>query len=135
MMNQDDATRATLDDFMADAGFSNETRLYRSTLPEFLDQSGEEGVRLISANEDPTEAVVNIYEGGFVSLASQIGRGLAWVRSPDNEWSQEGRVTVELRLGDALDSGGLLYPVESVITEPTFFVTMPSGRLPVQVVP
>jgi hypothetical protein len=39
---------------------------------------------------------------------------------------------VAVRLRDVLDQGGLLYPVESVITEPVWYLTLPTGRVRVE---
>ncbi len=38
-------------------------------------------------------------------------------------------MTVAVRLGDVLDQGGMPYPVESVITEPVWYVTLPAGQV------
>jgi hypothetical protein len=83
----------------------------------------------VTANPDPSEAVVNVYEGGHVAIAAQIGAGLAFTERRDNRWRAEGRVTVAVRVGDVLDQGGMVYPVESVITEPVWYVTLPAGRV------
>ena len=83
----------------------------------------------MSANPDPSEAVVDVYGGGYGTVASQVGPGLAFALRPDSQWRDEGRVTVAVRLGDVLDQDGLLYPVESVITEPVWYVTLPAGRV------
>ena len=42
------------------------------------------------------------------------------------------RKLVEIRLGDVLAQGGLVYPVESVVTEKTWFMTLPQGAVPVR---
>jgi hypothetical protein len=102
--------------------------LYRESLETFVERD-DAGHETVTANADPSEAVVNVYEGGHVALAAQIGAGLAFTERRDNQWREEGRVTVAVRLGDVLDQGGLLYPVESVITEPVWYVTLPSGRV------
>ena len=52
-MNHDAGTRAALEDFMAEEGFSADTRLYRATLPEFLSDSEEEGVFLVVQAQVP----------------------------------------------------------------------------------
>ncbi len=70
-----------------------------------------------------------MYEGGHVALAAHVGPGLAFSEQRDNQWRDEGRVAVAVRLGDVLDQGGLPYPVESVITEPVWYVTLPAGRV------
>jgi hypothetical protein len=41
-------------------------------------------------------------------------------------------VEVEVRLGDILDQGGLLYPVESVTVEKAWYCTLPTGGVEVR---
>ncbi len=55
--------------------------------------------------------------------------GLAFSEVRDNQWAEEGRIEVEVRLGDVLGQGGLVYPVESVITEKVWYLTMPEGEV------
>jgi hypothetical protein len=110
-------------------GLDRDTALYRETLEEFLQQDQSTGEWSISANPDPSEAVVDVYGGGHVTLAAQIGPGLAFTMHRRSEWVADDRVTVALRLGDALDQGGLVYPVESVITDTVWYVTLPEGRV------
>jgi hypothetical protein len=124
--------KAVMDELMRENGLSEDTRLYRATLPEFLSPTDVPEEFLISANTSPSEAVVDVYGGGFTCLAETVGAGLAFVEAADNEWRAEGRTAVSLRLGDALAQGGRLYPVESVITERTWYVTMPSGSMGVR---
>ena len=121
-----------LNELMRSSGFSGESRFYRQTLPEFLTPTDEAGVFRVSANDDPSEAVIDIYGGDHVSLARQMGPGLAFAETPDNEWVAPGRKTVQVRLQDVLDQGGLVYPVESVITERVWYFTLPQGWVNVQ---
>ena len=113
-------------------GFTGETRFYRYTLPEFLDPLEEAGTYRISANADPSEAVVDVYAGGHVCLAAQVGSGLAFAESADNDWMEPGRTGIEIRLQDALDQGGRIYPVESVITGRVWYLTLPEGGVRVR---
>jgi hypothetical protein len=110
-------------------GLSEDTVLYRESLPEFLSDTDYPGMYSLSANDDPTEAVIDVYGGGHVSLAAQIGRGLGFAESSENQWQTGDRVTVAVRLGDVFAQGGLIYPVESVITEKIWYLTLPEGRI------
>jgi hypothetical protein len=67
-------------------------------------------------------------------LAEQVGPGLAFAESVDNEWRGEGRMAVEVSLKDVLDQGGLMYPVESIITDRVWYMTLPAGHVVVRVV-
>lgn len=125
----DESREKTLRDVLEGHGLDPTTVLFRATLEQFLTPDEASGGWTITANPDPSEAVVDVYEGGHTALAAQMGPGLAFAVQPDNQWVEEDRVTVSLRLGDVLDQGGLVYPVESVITEPVWYVTLPSGRV------
>ena len=127
-MTEDHSLAHKIEEVLRDHGLSRDSVLYRESLETFVGQD-DAGHETITANADPSEAVVNVYEGGHVALAAHIGAGLAFTERRDNQWRSEGRVTVAVRLGDVLDQGGMLYPVESVITEPVWYVTLPSGHV------
>jgi hypothetical protein len=110
-------------------GLTEDTLLYRETLSEFLSDTPYPGMYSLSANDDPTEAVIDVYGGGHVSLAAQIGQGLGFAENSENQWQTEDRVKVAVRLGDVFAQGGLIYPVESVITEKIWYLTIPEGQL------
>ena len=133
--SHDSDSKAALDELMRSHGFDTDSRFYRATLPEFLSPAGEPDVYRLSANDDPSESVVNVYAGGHTWLAQQIGPGLAFVETKDNEWCASERVGVEVRLQDVLDQGGLIYPVESVVTDRAWYFTLPAGTVAVRAVP
>lgn len=125
-------TKVALEGLMQENGFTAGSRFYRATLPEFLSPTDQPGVFQISAMDDPSEAVVDVYGQGHVTLAQQIGPGLAFSESADHEWLASDRTAVEVRLQDVLDQGGLIYPVESVITDRIWYLTLPDGSVPVR---
>ena len=124
--------KSKIAELMEAHGFTGESRFYRYTLPEFLEPLEEPGTCRISANADPSEAVVDIYAGGHICLAAQIGPGLAFAESAENDWQEPGRTGVELRLSDVLDQGGRIYPVESVITSRVWYFTLPENGVRVR---
>ena len=133
MKQQHDAhTITALNELMDSNRFTGESVLYRATLAEFLTPSGDTGVFRISANDDPSEAVVDVYAQGHVVLAQQVGPGLAFTESSDHEWRASERKSVVVRVQDVLDQGGLIYPVESVITDRVWYFTLPSGSIEVR---
>ncbi len=127
-MTERESAEHILRELLSSRGLGRDSLLFRESLPDFL-ETDEAGVETLSANPDPSEAVVDVYEGGHVALAAHVGPGLAFSEQRDNQWRDEGRVAVAVRLGDVLDQGGLPYPVESVITEPVWYVTLPEGRV------
>ena len=122
----------TLDKLMSQHGLSGDTLLYRATLPEFLSTDEATDTVRVTANSDAPEAVIDVYGNGHVSGASQVGPGLAFTETQDNEWLAEDRRNVCARLQDVLDQGGLIYPVESVITDKAWYATLPSGTIRVR---
>jgi hypothetical protein len=89
-----------------------------------------------------------VYGAGYLVQAGAVGAGLAFAESASPNWQEtmemrtlrgrqtpEDRVEVEVRLGDALAQGGLLYPVESVTVERAWYVTLPTGSVDVRVMP
>ena len=130
--SHDSKTREALDALLRSNGFTADTRFYRCTLPDFLSPGSEAGSRRLSANADSPEAVVDVYGSGHIVVAEQIGPGLALAEERDNQWHSPERKLVEVRLGDVLAQGGLVYPVESVVTEKTWFMTLPQGGVRVR---
>jgi hypothetical protein len=130
-MPSEEETREILAELLAEHGLSTESLLYRSSLPEHL-EAAEDGLWWISANATPSESVINIYETGHLSQAEDMGPGLAFAQDENEEWAESGRESVQLRLGDVLDQGGLVYPVESVIVERVWFLTLPKGGVGVR---
>ena len=122
-----------LREWMRSNGLTAETRLYRYSLPGFLRPTKEPGIAEITANKDPSEAVIDVFGQGHTTLAVHVGAGLAFAETVDNGWRSDARRCVELRLGDALDQGGLVYPVESITTERVWYVTIPQGKIRVRV--
>ena len=126
-------TEPKVAEFLGANGLDGETRLYRYSEAEHMATVPEGGHRL-SANANPSEAVTNVYEQGHVELAVHLGPGLSFAESVENGWKDDGRVCVELKLADALEQGGRVYPVDSITTERVWYVTLPEGSVPVRVV-
>lgn len=111
-------------------GFGLETSFHRSALTEHLTPiDGAPGEYYLTANPDPSEAVIDVYGSGHITLAVHIGAGLAFAEVPDHQWNSEGRVRVSVTLQDIVDQGGLIFPVESVTTERVWYFTLPSGQV------
>jgi hypothetical protein len=153
MSNQPDGPTGTaLARLLEQHGFNADTRLYRETMRESMGPSDTPGVFLLTANPDPGESIVDVYGQGYVMQAAQAGPGLAFAESAQPDWQDTmemrtlragektrevlrvDRVEVEVRLGDILAQGGLIYPVESVAVEKAWYCTLPSGTIRVRVV-
>ncbi len=130
-MSQSDT--GALGELLAQEGLGPDTLLYRANLPEFLELSQDGEGASLSANPDAVEAVVDVHGAGHTLVASEVGPGNTFSATRDNEWIGAGRVLVQVRLGDVLDQGGLVYPVNSVITDRVWYCTLPSGKVAVKI--
>ncbi len=115
--------------YVKTSGLSPDTLLYRATLAEFLVPDG--AGFFISADPDAGEALDNVYVADHVVVAHEVGPGLAFAEDAQ-DWADEDRTVVTLRLGDVLDQGGAVYPVTSVITATVWYVTLPAGKVSVR---
>lgn len=114
---RDPKTLQALEGLLRSNGLSVKTRLYRCTRAEFLSPGQAPGTLSLSANDASPEGVVDIYRNGHTLVAEQLGPGLAFAEQRDNQWRAPDRKLVEVLIEEVLAQGGLLYPVESVITE------------------
>ncbi len=65
---EDGSLKPALKDLMDSNGFTANTMFYRETLTEYLTPV-DGGAYRISANEDPSEAVIDVYSQGHMTLA------------------------------------------------------------------
>jgi hypothetical protein len=115
-------------------GWDASTVLFRATLAEHLSPLGEDGVFEITGNPDPSEAVTDIYGAGHGTLALHVGVGLAFAEQADNSWVEPDRRLVAISPDELRALGGLIYPVESVVTEKVWYLTFPGGTARVRAV-
>jgi hypothetical protein len=148
-IQRDAATQAVLSKLLEEHNLAGDARLYREAMRDSLIPTGQAGVYSLAANANPSESVVDIYGPGYVVQADQVGPGLAFAESASPDWqetmelrtlraspdklrSSQDRVEVEVRLGDILRQGGLIYPVESVTVEQAWYCTLPDGKVDVR---
>jgi hypothetical protein len=103
----------------------------------------------LAANTTPTDSVIDVYGHGHLVQAEEVGPGLAFAESARPNWQETmemralktrratessplDRVEVAVRLGDVLDQGGRIYPVESVTVEKVWYCTLPNGGVEVR---
>lgn len=143
-----------LDKLLEEHGLTPDTPLYREAERDALTPAGEAGVCRIPANTKPSESVIDVYGQGYLVQAEQVGPGLAFPQTDLPNWqetvemralqargggsaggggqSAENCVDVQVRLGDILSQGGLIYPVESVAVERVWYCTLPSDSVEVR---
>jgi hypothetical protein len=149
-VHRDGATQAVLDKLLEEHGLVGDTRLYREAVRESLTPTDTPGVYRLPANDNPSEAVVDVYGQGYLVQAEQVGPGLAFAVSAVLDWQETmemralkagrgklgappvDRVEVEVQLQDILRQGGLIYPVESVTVERVWYCTLPAGSVDVR---
>ena len=119
---------AELNHLMKENNLTKETKLYRYTDPDFL--SHLEGNRYsMSANDEATEMVEDIYGTGHLKMAKYFGKGLTFMMQPESEYDLPGKKCVCLVLEDVLSQGGLIYPDRSSYVSGSFFLTLPEGSV------
>jgi hypothetical protein len=148
-IQRDAATQAALSKLLEEHNLDGDARLYREAMRESLIPTGQPGVFSLAANPSPSESVTDVYGPGYVVQAERVGAGLAFAESASPNWqetmelrtlraspdklrSSKDRVEVEVRLGDILRQGGLIYPVESVTVERAWYCTLPDGKVDVR---
>jgi hypothetical protein len=144
---RDEATQSALDKVLSEYSLGQDTRLFRETARDSLTPTRMPGVYRLTANPHPSESVVDVYGNGYVMQAEEAGPGLAFAESPSPNWQETvemravrtghapatgDTVEVEVRLGDVLRQGGLIYPVESVSVERVWYITLPADSVDVR---
>jgi hypothetical protein len=145
----DAATQARVARILEEFGLTGDTRLYREATRSSLTSTDTPGIYSLTANAFPSESVIDVYGPGYVVQADRVGPGLAFAESATPNWQEtmelrtlraekdalaeaQDRVEVEVRLGDILQQGGLIYPVESVTVERAWYFTLPLGSVDVR---
>lgn len=122
-----------LEHLMKENQLTENTILYRYTYPEFL--ALVEGNRYkLSANENATEMIEDIYGSGHLKMAKYVGKGLTFLLQQESEFDLPGKKCVRLRLKEVLSQGGMIYPDRSSFVSGSFFLTIPLGFVEVEMV-
>ena len=142
---RDESTQKTLDKLLEEHRLFAETPLFREAMRDALTPTGTPGVFRLKANPNPSEAVVDVYGQGYVVQAESVGAGLAFAESDQPNWQEtmemrvlkatrtsKARAADHIRLGEILQQGGLIYPVESVTVERAWYCTLPDGSVEVR---
>lgn len=142
-----EAADGVLSRLLEEHGLNPDRSLYREVMREQLTKSDTPGVFRLAANPKPSESVTDIYGPGYVVQAEQLGPGLAFAEAASPNWQETmelrtlqslpgmaagDRVEVQVKLGDLLAQGGLMYPVESVTVERAWYFTLPQGAIEVR---
>jgi hypothetical protein len=149
MTPRNPSTQAALDKLLQEHGLTGDTRLYGDVARDALVATNLPDVFTLVANPEADVTVVDVYGHGHVMQAPQVGAGLAFARSATPNWQETTEmralrsvpasapaprldsVEVEVRLGEILTQGGLIYPVESVTVEQAWYCTLPEGSVQV----
>lgn len=120
-----------LDQFMKENQLDGDSVLYRYTSRKYL--SEKNGDLFLNAKIKPIDMVVDRYHGHWeVFIGSEIGQGISFLSSKEDEYKDGGRVCVQLKLDDALEQGALIYEVTSLPTYlKAYFFTLPAGSVKV----
>lgn len=149
-VHHEKSIQSILDKLLAEHGLTADTTLYREAERDALTPTDRAGVYRIPANARPSESVIDVYGQGYLVQAEQIGPGLAFAQTDLPNWQEtvemrvlkslgdavtkapSNGVNVQVKLGDILREGGLIYPVESVAVERVWYCTLPSQSVEVR---
>jgi hypothetical protein len=124
---------AILKRIIAENSFTPETSFFRYTSPKHLVES-QDGRTFINAFKNPMEMIIDIYHGGHSLIANNIGPGLAFTLSVEEDYNSNDKLCVEVKLEDILDQNGLIYEVTSVPEYvKAFFFSLPDKKIKVEV--
>jgi hypothetical protein len=146
---RDATTQAVLLRLLEEYHLTGDTRLYRETERASLAATATPGVYRLAASAHPRETLVDVYGPGYLVQAEEVGAGLAFAESASPGWqetkelralqaglnraaTEADHVEVEVRLGDLLERGGVMYPVQSVAVQRAWYFTLPSGSVEVR---
>jgi hypothetical protein len=131
-MNSNISDQQMLESMMKEYGISKDTILYRYQPPKYIEIKSD-GKSYILAKESPKEIVIDPYRGGGRSFqADSLGAGLAFTSSRVEEFGEEDKICLTVRLEDVLSQGGLIYPVISTPAYVrSFFLTIPDKKVEV----
>ena len=122
----------TLKNLMESERLTPETKLYRYTNARHL-YKNELGQTMVKANIAAQEMVINHYSNGYITKAEEVGTGLAFCISKDNEYKEEGKLCVEIDLKTIIDQGGKIFKDKSSFEYDSWFLTMPEGGAIIEV--
>jgi hypothetical protein len=122
----------TMENLMISEGLTPETKLYRYTNAHHVIKNDSEET-MVKANTEAQEMVVDHYTSGHITKAKEVGAGLAFCISRENEYKEEGKLCIEISLKTIIDQGGKAYKDKSSFEYDSWFLTMPEGDAVVKV--
>jgi hypothetical protein len=124
--------KETVESILKYEGLNTESVLYRYTNAHHIIKK-DNGETFVKANLEPQEMVVDHYGNGHLTMASEIGKGLAFTLSKDSIFKTSDKACIRLKLGDVLSQGGALYQDQSSGEPNSWFLTIPEGEVKVQI--
>lgn len=122
----------TLREFIRNESLEDNTRFYRWTSKFHLEKS-DNGKYSLDVRKEATEMVEDIYNQGHIIMAKNVGPGLAFTLSKNNDYASGDMVCVSLKLEDFIKQGGVLYKDVSSYEEGSYFLMLPKGKFNVQI--
>ena len=133
-MNENSNTvSAVLKSFMEQNSFTPESLFFRYTSSQYLEETND-GIIYLSAIKNPTEMIIDAYHGGHSLMAKNVGMGLTFTTSVEDDYKSADKKCIEVKLKDILDQNGLIYKVTSVPEYiQAFFFTLPNEKIKVKI--
>jgi len=123
----------SLNAFMQENNLTKDSKLYRYTSDHYLKKIDDQ--LFLESKSKPIDMVIDRYHGfSEISIASEVGHGISFLSTREDEYDRSDRVCIEVKLKDVLDQGGLIYTVTSLPAYiKAFFCTLPEGKVKVTV--
>jgi hypothetical protein len=116
-----------LNNYIKSENLDTVNRLYRYTNPWHVKNNS------ISPNPNATEMLEDIYKSGYVSMAKELGAGLAFNTNKNNEFEDNDRLCISIDLSEFISQGGYVYPDKSTFAEGSYFLMLEKGDFKIKI--
>ncbi len=125
--------KETMKGLLEENKLTHDSILFRFTSQKYLINK-DGGTEYLKVNPAPVEMVVDAYEDqGHVFMAKDIGPGLSFLTEAFEEYQNDERICVSVKIEDLIAQGGQIYKVTSLPAYiNAFFFTLPAGDVKVK---
>ncbi len=125
--------KETMEGLLKENKLTHDSILYRFTSEKYLINK-DDGTEYLKVNPAPVEMIVDAYKDhGHVFMAKDIGPGLSFLTEALEEYQNDERICVSVKIKDLITQGGQIYKVTSLPAYiNAFFFTLSTGDVKVK---
>ena len=125
--------REILNQKLEEFGFDEQSKFYRYTSKKYLDKNGDQ--LFIKAKDECADMIIDHYDDkGHFFVSKEMGKGLSFLKNPENEYEHSERIRISIQLKDVLNQGGFVYQITSLPEYlEGYFFTLPEGEVKVNI--